>query len=92
MKRQYYLILKILSKCTNMYVTQILGKWKFYADSDLHAMQFALFYCRRGGEDFVKVESCTFSKQKSLYYILLTIKTLYKPFKGFWTMKTVVTE
>lgn len=33
------------------------GKWKFYADNDTDAMQLALFYSWRDGEDFIKVQS-----------------------------------
>lgn len=43
-----------------------LGKWKFYADSDIDAIRLALFYCWRDGEDFIKVEFGSFSNQKTI--------------------------
>ena len=51
-----------------------LGKWKFYADSDIDAMQLVLFYCWRDGEDFIKVESGVLSKRKTLCICLIDEK------------------
>ena len=51
------------------------GKWKFYADSDIDAMRLALFYCWRDGEDFFKVESGIFSKRKTLCICIIDEKS-----------------
>ena len=57
-----------------------LGKWKFYAENNIDAMRLALFYCRRDGEDFIKVESSVLSKRKTLCICLIVEKTSSIPY------------
>ena len=42
------------------------GHWRFYADSDIDSMRFALYLCWRDNEDFIKVESATLGKPYTL--------------------------
>ena len=42
------------------------GHWRFYADSDIDSMRFALYLCCRDNEDFIKVESATLGKPYTL--------------------------